>query len=237
MTQSLSDTNFLRTADVSGGPSLLQRAAGLMASEWLQPFWETVEKISSRGRGYSNIHPDINGEAYFLNHWTQQAKKYRTRPIVFDVGANEGDFTQMLLERCDADVYCFEPNPETAARLRARLESNQNVQIRNVALGERGGSMLLYDQSGKSGTGLATAIGEVFSDIFREETKTVEVPVTTLDDFVAKNSISRIDLLKIDTEGFEYPVLSGAQKTLESGIVEWIQFEFNIHNATQGHTF
>jgi FkbM family methyltransferase len=158
-------------------------------------------------------------------------------PIVFDVGANEGDFTEMLLQRCAAQVYCFEPNPETASRLRTRLGSRSSVVVNDVALGEESGSMSLYDQSGSAGTGLATALGEVLSDVLCHETKSVEVRVSTLDQFVSEHSIKKIDLLKIDTEGFEYPILAGARKSLESGIVDWIQFEFNIHNATQGYTF
>jgi FkbM family methyltransferase len=107
--------------------------------------------------------------------------------------------------------------------------------VNSAALGEKSGSLPLYDQSGRTGTGRASALGEVFSDVYRQETKSVEVRLATLDEFVAEHAIRKIDLLKIDTEGYEYPVLCGAARCLERGMIEWIQLEFNIHNAIQGH--
>jgi FkbM family methyltransferase len=227
-----------RTVELARSPSLRQRAASLIAREWLQPFWEVVVTISNHGRGYSNIRPELNGEENFLDLWAKQTKEQSGPPVVFDVGANEGDFAQMVLQRCAARVYSFEPNPEAATRLRKRFESrNGEVVVNNVALGEKNGSMCLHDQSGRTGTGRATAFGEVFSDIYRQEAKSFEVQVMTLDEFVSEHSIRKIHLLKLDTEGYEYPILSGARNTLDSGIVDWIQFEFNIHNAARGYTF
>ena len=107
--------------------------------------------------------------------------------------------------------------------------------MNSAALGEKSGSLPLYGQSGRTGTGRASALGEVFSDVYRQETKSVEVRLATLDEFVAEHAIRKIDLLKIDTEGYEYPVLCGAARCLERGMIEWIQLEFNIHNAIQGH--
>jgi FkbM family methyltransferase len=231
------DSDF-KTVELRRGPSLRQKAASLIAREWLQPFWETVVTISNHGRGYSNIRPELNGEEYFLDVWAKHMKEQSGPPIVFDVGANEGDFAHMLLQRCAARVYSFEPNPATASRLRKRFEScNGAVMVNNIALGDETGSMLLYDESGRTGTGRATAVGEVFSDVYRQEAKQFEVHVATLDEFVSEHSIKKIHLLKIDTEGYEYPILDGAKNSLESGIVDWIQFEFNIHNAMKGHSF
>jgi FkbM family methyltransferase len=226
-----------KTVELAQSPSLRQRAASLLARDWLQPFWEVVVTISNHGRGYSNIRPELNGEEYFLDLWAQQMKSQSASPTVFDVGANEGDFAHMLLQRCAARVYSFEPNPATASRLRRRFESCDGVVVNNIALGEGSGSMSLYDQSGRTGTGRATAIAEVFSDVYRQEAKSFEVDVTTLDRYVSEHSIEKIHLLKIDAEGYEYPILSGAKNSLGAGIVDWIQFEFNIHNATRGYTF
>ena len=53
-----------------------------------------------------------------------------------------------------------------------------------------------------------------------------EVCVTTVDDYVAANGIARIDLLKIDTEGFDLAVLRGARAALARRIIGAIHFEF-----------
>jgi len=49
--------------------------------------------------------------------------------------------------------------------------------------------------------------------------------ITTLDDFIEKNEIDFIDILKIDVEGFELEVIQGATKALEKGIVQILQIE------------
>ena len=59
----------------------------------------------------------------------------------------------------------------------------------------------------------------------------VEVRVISVDDFCRDRQIDRVDLLKIDTEGYEYDVLRGASETIDSRGVRWIQFEFNSMNV------
>lgn len=66
--------------------------------------------------------------------------------------------------------------------------------------------------------------------------------VTTLDDFLdgaAGRTFAHreITLLKIDTEGFEYEVLKGAQRTLRERRPRFVQIEFNHHQLFRGHTF
>jgi len=51
-----------------------------------------------------------------------------------------------------------------------------------------------------------------------------------LDEYAQENSIDRITLLKIDTEGHELEVLKGAQSLLSKGAIDLIQIEFNEMN-------
>lgn len=59
-----------------------------------------------------------------------------------------------------------------------------------------------------------------------ESPQIVTVPVETLDNFVKDQAISKIDFLKIDTEGSELNVLMGAQQSLAQGRIRQIQFEY-----------
>jgi hypothetical protein len=53
----------------------------------------------------------------------------------------------------------------------------------------------------------------------------------TIDNFVKENRISKIDLLKIDTEGHELAILAGAKETIDTNKVPVIHFEFNEMNV------
>jgi hypothetical protein len=55
----------------------------------------------------------------------------------------------------------------------------------------------------------------------------VRVPVSTLDKFCSERSVKQIDVLKIDTEGFEFEVLKGATSMLDRKAIKFIYFEFN----------
>ena len=57
--------------------------------------------------------------------------------------------------------------------------------------------------------------------------KSIEVQCVTLDDFCDQHSIHEVDVLKIDTEGYDLNVLRGAQKILSGGNVRFIYIEFN----------
>ena len=69
--------------------------------------------------------------------------------------------------------------------------------------------------------------------------KTIKLPLISLDFFFRENylgPLSEIDLLKIDTEGFEMEVLLGAKETLSLRKPKFIQIEFNWHQLYRGHT-
>jgi FkbM family methyltransferase len=54
------------------------------------------------------------------------------------------------------------------------------------------------------------------------------VSVRTIDDFCAEQAIAEIDLLKIDTEGYDLQVLEGARSLLTRGRVRFVYSEFNV---------
>ena len=58
--------------------------------------------------------------------------------------------------------------------------------------------------------------------------KSVNVPMTTLDEYISQQKIAQIDILKIDTEGFEAMVLYGAQASLKAELFKLIEIELTI---------
>ena len=64
--------------------------------------------------------------------------------------------------------------------------------------------------------------------------QTREVPVVALDDYCAEAGLTRVDLLKIDTQGFELNVLTGAERLLRSGAVRAVYLEVNFAPLYEG---
>ena len=65
----------------------------------------------------------------------------------------------------------------------------------------------------------------------------LNVKLTTLDSFVEKQKLTRIDILKIDTEGFEEEVLKGSLKTLKSNKIKYIELEIILGNVYEDKYF
>lgn len=132
--------------------------------------------------------------------------------VVFDIGANVGLYALSLTELAKpAHVYAIEAHPRTFARLEEHIELNRMSNITAVAraLGDRAGHIRLHEHdAGDSGmTSVLSRPGV--------EGEGVEVAMSTLDDLTTELGISRLDVIKLDVEGFEPEVILGGRKVLE----------------------
>lgn len=139
-----------------------------------------------------------------------------TPPTFVDVGANVGQTAQRLVEVFpNSMIYSFEPVPQAFARLQKNTAHLPQVECINVALGnEPGEASITTDRDGQNT--LIAGVSSAGSVIAR---------VSTLDDFCADRNIQRVDLLKIDTEGFETFVLNGASRMLSKGQIDFVVAE------------
>jgi len=175
----------------------------------------------------------VSGERYALQN---VLPKYITsnEPVVCDVGANCGDFTEEVLAYFpNARVVAFEPHPNTFRKLSARLSTlSAHTTAHNVGLSSSVGESRLYDYELNDGSSHASHYYAVLADLHREKRITSHcVPITTLDAFCRNNGIQWIDLLKIDTEGHELEILRGAAGLLSAQKIGIVQFEFNEMNV------
>jgi FkbM family methyltransferase len=140
------------------------------------------------------------------------------RPLsgtVIDVGANVGAFTAVLARAVGASgtVHAFEPLPAARARLVRTLDLNglDNVRIHDAAVSDRLGAAALasYGADYASWSSLTRTTIELPTETMTP-VEYVEVTTTTLDAFCAENAIDDVALLKIDVEGAEGRVISGA---------------------------
>lgn len=185
-----------------------------------------VMYMCGRALGLHNyLSPRISGESRSIHLATSSGEA----PLVFDVGANEGDWVAEVLSRSPgARVHAFEPQEALARKVASRFPG---VAVNNMAMGEVRGELELCDYAGHPGSQHASLIKGVIDGIHQGATRYVKVPVGTVDDYCAENGIEHIDLLKIDVEGFELKVLRGASRMLGERRVGVIQFEFNEMNV------
>jgi FkbM family methyltransferase len=132
--------------------------------------------------------------------------------VALDVGANVGFLTALLskLVGSEGKVHSFEPSPTTHKKLLSLVEKNRlyNVVTHNVGCAQQESELRLNLMESSGNSSLRDS-GES-----RGKIKEVEVvKVVVLDDYL-DGQLGRLDLIKIDTEGFEDQVLAGARKLL-----------------------
>lgn len=123
--------------------------------------------------------------------------------IFLDIGASRGLYTCYMAPRCK-HVYAWEPNPQTFTTLLANSKKYSNVTFYNSALGDTQGCVSLYLHFCSEHDSLIRKVSDFLGKYF-------EVKVKPLDSYSFEG---KIGLVKIDTEGFEVPVIKGALKTI-----------------------
>ena len=147
---------------------------------------------------------------------------------VVDIGANPIDGHaqyKSLLDAGAARVVGFEPNPDALAKLHAAAGANETYLP--TALGDGGEHELQITRASGMSSMLPpnTKLYSYFHGFERwgEVQRTVRVPTTRLDDV---DAIEKIDLLKIDVEGFELKILRHGLKKLAEATVVQIEVYF-----------
>jgi FkbM family methyltransferase len=150
--------------------------------------------------------------------------------VIFDVGANVGQSAELFLRAYPAaKIYCFEPVAASFHALRETLaEKGGQVELHQLAMGaERGQARIAT-----SGTGTcATMMTPATAGYQQSE----EIRVDTLDTFCSDAGITRIDYLKIDTEGNDLNVLRGAEHLLGDGGATVVEVEAGMHPENRLH--
>lgn len=152
-------------------------------------------------------------------------------PIIFDVGANIGDYVSKLSSIFpNAMIYCFEPNPFAYKKL--QLHASNKISTFKLGFGNIEKSSLIYTYPNEKASQHASLYRDVITELHdSESTKEIEIKITTLDTFTAKQKIEHINILKIDTEGYELSVLHGSTKLIKNDVIDFVLFEFNEMNV------
>ena len=133
-----------------------------------------------------------------------------------DIGANVGFYTLAAAKTFDK-VYSFEPSPYTYGRLIHNIELNKlsSVITINSGLSDVKSEMDLHINPFNNGGSSLNGFSETIKRLYPEYAwGSVRVKVDLLDEVVNSRGIFGVDLIKIDVEGHELPVIKGAQNTL-----------------------
>jgi FkbM family methyltransferase len=154
----------------------------------------------------------------------------RRKPLCVDVGANTGQFIDFLRGSLrDPVIHAFEPAPEPFAQLQSRHGSTPGVTLVNAGLGaERGQIEFNIFENQTLNSFLPISVSGSGTLAGSKLVRRLPVPVSSLDDYAASAGLTGIDLLKVDTQGYELQVLQGAVRLLASGSVNTVLIEINF---------
>jgi FkbM family methyltransferase len=154
--------------------------------------------------------------------------------VALDIGANVGWHTLLMasLVGSGGRVLAAEANPSVRQRLQDNLNLNRFKQVEVVpyAMADTEGMMEFYAPEGDdpdSGNGYVVTPGRA------ARTGTVRVESRRMDSIIRSSGIDRLDVIKIDVEGFEWPVLRGGEETI-ARFRPHVVFEYNTVYASRG---
>tara|TARA_S200000501_G_scaffold51347_1_gene41248 strand:+ start:205 stop:921 length:717 start_codon:yes stop_codon:yes gene_type:complete len=178
----------------------------------------------------------------FLDYFQQKKiikliKNKFSRPIVvFDIGAHYGETIKLFSKKLNIQkIYSFEASPKNFQILKKNISKfhQEKVEIHNYGIGDKM-SKGYINQTIESSSSTINRLNKD-SKYFKKKLKILNIknndsfhhklPITilTLDHFIEKNNIENIDLLKIDTEGYEFNVVKGL--SMYSKKINLIYFE------------
>ena len=174
--------------------------------------------------------------------------------IIVDIGAHKGETISNFLKNFKIkNIYSFEASSKTFNDLvnnvkKIRKKHNKtNIEIFNVAIGNSN-EKKMFNELPDSNSSTFNFIDQS-SSYFKRKNKILSVFFQKkfvikknfifqikLSEFIQKNEIKNIDILKIDTEGYELEVIKGLDKDIQ--LVKFIYFEHHYDNMIKkNYTF
>lgn len=187
-----------------------------------QFYWRLGRKLYIYSRGDISIEPGLSGEYYLIK---ELFKIISHKITVFDVGANIGEWTTYAvkiaaLNNIELEAYLFEAAQDSFLKLTETFQG-RGFNINRFAITDMPGVANLHvigDFAGRN---------SLYIDPKCSALRTERVLAISLDEYAFKQSIVKVDFIKIDTEGNDFKVLLGAKKLFTEGSIGVCQFEYN----------
>ena len=162
--------------------------------------------------------PPIDCGTNLFLHWIRRIQNTGQVQVIFDVGANRGQtITRFRREFPESTIYAFEPGPATFVELQDRTKKDSKVKLFNMAMGDYDGNAMLHENMNDVTNSLLANSGKIAQfapmEMCAPKSKCT-IPIMRLDSFCIKEFIQKIDILKIDAQGYERHILTGADNLL-----------------------
>ena len=136
--------------------------------------------------------------------------------VVFDVGGYMGDWSDQIARRYSPHIFIFEPVPEYYSAIKKRFFSNEKIKVHNYGLSDKTEMRFI-------------SVLEDGSSLFRDGSNRTEIALVDIFEYLAKQNIQWIDLIKLNIEGGEYPLLT---RMINTDIVEKCRdIQIQFHNC------
>ena len=169
-----------------------------------------------------------------LNEWPEEGIRSATDFIrqhdsekisIVDIGGHYGETLAALASNVERfDYQVFEPNPksyEALCKYASQLESSEkNIRVYNSAVGIEDGSIEFHITQASAVAGVLKPVAGLTQRVpggDHEIAQTIDCQLQKVDSLEEIVQGKVIDLLKIDTEGFDLEVMKGAQSALQNG--------------------
>jgi FkbM family methyltransferase len=173
-------------------------------------------------------HPDLHPDPW--EDLTSFLKDEKI-PVLFDIGANVGQTALTMRGMFPrAIIHAFEPSPSTFAKLETAVSADRNVVLNNCGIGAQEGTLEFSDNTHSDMSSFLPLGPEGWGEVQGK----IAVPVVTIDGYCVKNAVSRIDVLKIDTQGFDFEVLKGAERMLSNAQIRLVFMEVTFARLYEG---
>ncbi len=172
--------------------------------------------------------------------------------VLIDVGSHKGEYINSIKTKFNIQsIYGFEPNPDVFKILKKKIV-DKKINIINCGISDKSGKIAFYKNLETSSSTINKLNKE--SNYYKKKyfllnffnsdeiERKIDIDVVRLDEFIKSKKIEIIDLIKIDTEGFEFRVLKSLGEKIYN--VKIIHFEHHFddmiiknYNLTDIHSY
>ena len=153
------------------------------------------------------------------------------RPLILDIGANVGQSAKRFKQVFPLSVvHCFEPSRDTFDQLKQNIAREKGVFAWQCALGSAVGKQRFIENTYSDMSSFLELSKTGWGKVKKNET----VDVMTVDRFLSDHAIASVDILKSDTQGYDFEVFKGAEQAMRENRIGLIYFEFIFSEMYRG---
>ncbi len=140
--------------------------------------------------------------------------------IVFDLGGYEGQWSERIYNKYKCYIHIFEPIPHLYNQIVSKFANNEKIKVYNFGISDATKELNIFLSSDSS-------------SFYGGGNDKIKCQVKSILEFIEENNITNIDLMKLNIEGDEYPVMDCLLNNNLTTIIENVQVQFHdfIHDS------